>query len=177
MISIFKKNIIHIIFLFLFNLFPSYSYSSDVVYINLNKIMNNSIVGKYINTIIDNEQKKISEKFTNEEKELRNKENKLLGQKNILKQEEYQSQFIKLQNEVKTYNKKRKKILDELNKKKVQSSKKVFEKLNPILTDYMKTNSISLILRKKDIIVGKKSLDITSGIIELLNKEIQEINF
>lgn len=139
--------------------------------------MNNSIVGKHINTIIDNEQKKISEKFTNEEKELRNKENKLLGQKNILKREEYQSQFIKLQNEVKSYNKKRKKILDELNKKKVQSSKKVFEKLNPILTDYMKTNSISLILRKKDIIVGKKSLDITSDIIELLNKEIQEINF
>ena len=177
MISIFKKNIIYIIFLFLLNLFSSYSYSSDVVYINLNKIMNHSIVGKYINTIIDNEQKKISEKFTNEEKELRNKENKLLGQKNILKKEEYQSQFIKLQNEVKSYNKKRKKILDELNKKKVQSSKKVFEKLNPILTDYMKTNSISLILRKKDIIVGKKSLDITSDIIELLNKEIQEINF
>jgi len=94
-----------------------------------------------------------------------------------LKKEEYQNQVIKLQNEVKSYNKKRKKILDELNKKKVQSSKKVFEKLNPILTDYMKTNSISLILRKKDIIVGKKSLDITSDIIELLNKEIQEINF
>ena len=177
MISAFKKNIIYIIFLLLINFFPSYSYSNDVVYINLNKIMNNSIVGKYINTIIDNEKKKISEKFTSEEKELRNKENKLLGQKNILKKEEYQNQVIKLQNEVKSYNKKRKKILDELNKKKVQSSKKVFEKLNPILTDYMKTNSISLILRKKDIIVGKKSLDITSDIIELLNKEIQEINF
>ena len=177
MISILKKNIIYIVFLFLLNLFPSFSYSIDVVYINLNKIMNNSIVGKHINTIIDNEQKKISEKFTNEEKELRNKENKLLGQKNILKKEEYQSQFIKLQNEAKSYNEKRKKILDELNKKKVESSKKVFEKLNPILTDYMKTNSISLILRKKDIIVGKKSLDITSEIIELLNKEIQEINF
>ena len=58
MISIFKKNIIYIIFLFLLNLFSSYSYSSDVVYINLNKIMNHSIVGKHINTIIDNEQKK-----------------------------------------------------------------------------------------------------------------------
>ena len=101
MISILKKNIIYIVFLFLLNLFPSFSYSSDVVYINLNKIMNNSIVCKHINTIIDNEQKKISEKFTNEEKELRNKENKLLGQKNILKKEEYLSQFIKLQNEVK----------------------------------------------------------------------------
>jgi len=58
MISAFKKNIIYIIFLLLINFFPSYSYSNDVVYINLNKIMNNSIVGKYINTIIDNEKKK-----------------------------------------------------------------------------------------------------------------------
>ena len=61
MIPIFKKNIIYIYIyiIFLLNFFPSYSYSSDdVVYINLNKIMNNSIVGKYINTIIDNEKKK-----------------------------------------------------------------------------------------------------------------------
>jgi len=41
----------------------------------------------------------------------------------------------------------------------------------------METNSISLILKKKDVIVGRKSLDITLDIIELLNKEIQEINF
>jgi len=139
--------------------------------------MNNSIVGNYINTIIKDEQTKISEKFLNQEKELRNKENNLLGKKNILKNEEYQNQVIQLQNEVKLYNKNRKKILDELNKKKVESSKKVFEKLNPILTNYMETNSISLILKKKDVIVGRKSLDITLDIIELLNKEIQEINF
>ena len=41
----------------------------------------------------------------------------------------------------------------------------------------MQTNSISIILKKKDIIVGKKSLDITLDIIELLNKEIKEVNF
>ena len=41
----------------------------------------------------------------------------------------------------------------------------------------MKVNSVSLILRKKDIIEGKKSLDISSEVIELLNKEIQKIDF
>ena len=176
MFSFFGKKKYFILFFFII-LIPKTSYSNDVVYININEIMNNSTVGKYINTIIDNEQKKILEKLTNEENQLRDKENKLLGQKNILKKEEYQSQVIKLQKEVKLYNSTRKKILDELNKKKIESSKKVFEKLNPILTDYMQTNSISIILKKKDIIVGKKSLDITLDIIELLNKEIKEVNF
>ena len=41
----------------------------------------------------------------------------------------------------------------------------------------MKDNSISLILRKKDIIVAKKNLDITSDIVKLLDIEIQKINF
>ena len=177
MISIFIKKINFIILFFSLCLFTSISNANNVVYINLSEIMNNSIVGNYINTIIKDEQTKISEKFLNQEKELRNKENNLLGKKNILKNEEYQNQVIQLQNEVKLYNKNRKKILDELNKKKAESSKKVFEKLNPILTNYMETNSISLILKKKDVIVGRKSLDITLDIIELLNKEIQEINF
>ena len=167
----------YFIFLFIFNLFSSISFSNEVVYININEIMSNSIVGKYINTYIDNEEEKISNKFKKQENELRNKEAKLLGQKNILKKEEYQSQVINLQDEVKLYNKNKKIILNKFNKKKIESSKKVFEKLNPILTNYMKTNSVSLILRKKDIIVGKKSLDITSEIIELLNKEIQKIDF
>ena len=160
MISTIKKKLIYILFFFIF--FTSTSHSSEIVYININEIMNNSIVGKYINTYIDNEQKEISSNFKKKENELRNQETKLLGQKNILKKEEYQNQVIKLQVEVKKYNENKKNILNELNKKKIDSSKKVFEKLNPILTNYMKVNSVSLILRKKDIIVGKKSLDISS---------------
>ena len=172
-----KKKIIYILFLFFFNLFSTFSYSTEIVYININEIMNNSIVGKYINAYIDKKQKEISNRFKNEENELRNKETKLLAQKKFLKNEEYKNQAIKLQDEVNLYNKNKKNVLNELNKKKIESSKKVFVKLNPILTNYMKTNSVSLILKKKDIIVGKKSLDITSDIIELLNKDIQTIDF
>ena len=174
MFKVYKNTSFIILILIIF--FTNKAYS-EVSYLNLNELMTKSIVGKYINTYIDNEEEKISNKFKKQENELRNKEAKLLGQKNILKKEEYQSQVINLQDEVKLYNKNKKIILNKFNKKKIESSKKVFEKLNPILTNYMKTNSVSLILRKKDIIVGKKSLDITSKIIELLNKEIQKIDF
>ena len=52
---------------------------------------------------------------------------------------------------------------------------KILKELKPILADYSKENSISLVLRKKNIIIGKNELDITDDIIQLLNNKIKEI--
>jgi len=61
-------------------------------------------------------------------------------------------------------------------KKKVDATTKFFEILSPILTDYSKNNSISIILRKKDIVIAKSDLDITDKIIELINLKIKKIS-
>ena len=45
------------------------------------------------------------------------------------------------------------------------------KKRNPILTNYAKENNITLILEKKNILVGVKTLDVTNVILNLLNKE------
>ena len=58
-----------------------------------------------------------------------------------------------------------------LNKIKIENTKKIFEILNPIITNYVEQNSISLVIPKKNIIVGKKNLDITDEIIKLLNNK------
>ncbi len=171
-INFIKILIYYIIFL------SSISYAnSDIVYINLSKIMNDSNVGKFVNLKIETDQKKILDNFKKNEEVFRDKEKKILNQKNIIKSEEFEKKIIELQDEIKIYNKDRKEILDKLKNKKILASQKIIEKLNPILMNYMKENSISLILRKKDIIIGKSSLDITLSIIELLNKEISEIEF
>ncbi len=171
-INFIKILIYYIIFL------SSISYAnSDIVYINLSKIMNDSNVGKFVNLKIETDQKKILDNFKKTEEVFRDKEKKILNQKNIIKSEEFEKKIINLQDEVKIYNKERKEILDKLKNKKILAGQKIIEKLNPILMNYMKENSISLILRKKDIIIGKSSLDITLSIIELLNKEISEIEF
>ena len=80
-----------------------------------------------------------------------------------------------MQEEVKIYNQNKKKIINELNKKKISLTKQILDELNPILANYMEKNSISLILRKKDIIIGKNSLNITDKIIILLNEKISQI--
>ena len=156
--------------------FPNKVYS-EVSYINLDELMSKSIVGIYINETFENEKKNIFNNFKKTEEQLKNKEKKILSQKNILKKEEYQKKVEKFQNEIKNYNLERKKTLEKLNKRRINSTKKIIEILNPILTKYMDENSISIILRKKDIIVAKKSLDITANIIDLLNIQIQKIDF
>ena len=44
-----------------------------------------------------------------------------------------------------------------------------------ILAGYSAKNEISLVLNKESIILGKKTIDITNEILELLDKEIKTI--
>ena len=46
--------------------------------------------------------------------------------------------------------------------------------INPILIEYSNEKSISMILQKKNLIIGQKELDITIDIIKLVDKNIKE---
>ena len=59
----------------------------------------------------------------------------------------------------------------------MDKTKEILRKLNPILTNYVDLNSISILIPKKNIIVGKKSLDITDEIINLLNNDTKKLDF
>ena len=65
--------------------------------------------------------------------------------------------------------------VDKNNKLKISATKKLIKKLNPILSDYSEKNSISIILQKRDIIIGKNSLNITDDIIKILDENVKEI--
>ena len=139
--------------------------------------MNNSEVGKSLNIYIKKTRdeniisfKEIEDKFIKKEKEL-------LAQKNILKKEEFDEKFKILSNEINIYNAEKKSSLNKLNKFKLDNTKKILEILNPIITNYVDRNSISLVMPKKNIIVGKKNLDITDEIVKLLNDKVQSLDF
>ena len=79
--------------------------------------------------------------------------------------------------EIKKYKNDKNKILKKLNNEKIKYTKEVLNYLNPIITEFVKKNSISIVLPKKNIIVGKNDLDITEDIMILLNNKVKEINF
>ena len=45
--------------------------------------------------------------------------------------------------------------------------------LNPILAKYADENSISIILKKNNIVIGKTELDVTEEILKIVNKDIK----
>ena len=81
-----------------------------------------------------------------------------------------------LRTKITTLNKKKKKSSDNLNKKRINGTNKILNTLNSILQDYASKNSISIILQKKNILLGENSIDITQDILKLLDNKIKKIN-
>ena len=57
----------------------------------------------------------------------------------------------------------------------IQANNELMSELNSIIGKYAKSNSISLIIQKKNILIGKTELDITNPIFEILNKSTKSI--
>ena len=169
-----KKYLI-IIFL-LFNIFTFNAYSKTA-YIDIKIILNESNVGKSLNSHLKSLNSEYSKKYSKIEKELLEKEKKLLAQKNILENNEFNKKIKNLSDEIDKYKNDKKLSTDKLNEIKIENTKEILRILNPIITKYVENNDISLVLKKTNIIVGKKDLDITEKIIKLLNGEIDKLNF
>ncbi len=148
-----------------------------ITYIDINYILTNSLVGQSIENHLNKIEDEYKKTFNEQEKILSDKEKKILAQKNILEKKKFEHELKLLDKEISIYNIDRKKKLNELNKKKINYSKEVLRNLNPIIKNYVEKNSVSIVLPKKNIIVGKKDLDITVDILNLLNNKIKEIKF
>ena len=161
--------------LLIFLLSTKFSYTENVAYIDIDFIMNNSLAGKSITDKLEKNFKVKNEKLKKIEEELKSKEKKLVSQKNIIVEDEYKIKAKSLMKEINNYKESRKKFLNDFNAQKIESTKLLLSKINPILADYSKDNSIDIIFQKKNIVIGKKSLDITEDIINILNTKVKKI--
>ena len=65
-------------------------------------------------------------------------------------------------------------MIKKFNKLKVENTNNFLKLINPILTKFADENEISIILKKKNLIIGKTTLDITGEIIKIIDNEIKE---
>ena len=168
----FFKNVI--IFFLLTNFAEA---SKDIRFIDINYIVNNSITGKNLNQIIEKKNKKISIELKKLRKKLEEKKERIVSQKNILKKEELDKLLKDYENELKDFNDIRKKKRDEFNSFNIKSKKKIIDLLNPLITNYLKNESIQILLQKDKIIFGNDALDISKEILKLFNDKYKKINF
>ena len=161
--------------LIIFIINPIKAIDLKIVYIDTDKILNESKAGIDIKKQLDSINKKNISKFKKIEKELVEEEKKISQQKNILSKEELEKKIKVLQEKAIKFNNDVKNNKNDLLKKNKNASEKILKSLNSILSDYASKNLIHIILQKKHIVIGREDLDITSEILDIVNGKVKNI--
>jgi len=144
-----------------------------IVFVDMDKLLSVSKPG----SSIFNQLKDINNKNLNflkkEEKKFNEKEKKLLAQKNIISNTDFKNKVDELKSEINNYNQNRNQMIEKFNKLKIENTNNLLKLINPILVKFSNENEISVILQKKNLIIGKTELDITDEIIKIINNEIK----
>ena len=167
------KNLLLISTLILLFTIGNLAANTKIVFVDLEMVMSTSKPGINLLKQLDEIKDKDLKEFDKQTKSLKTKENKLISQKNILSTDDFQTKVKELKDEIKKYNDYRKNKVKNFKKIRSENTQKFLELINPILMKYSNDGSISMILRKKNVIIGKSDLDITQPIIELVNKNIK----
>jgi outer membrane protein len=145
-----------------------------IVFIDMNKVISTSKSGSSILKQLTDLNNKNSKFLKEEKKKFQEKETKLIAQKNILSETDFQNKVNELKSEIKSFNQNRNKILSDFNKLKVDNTNYLLELINPILVKFSDDKGIAIILQKKDLVVAKTQLDITDEVIKIVNTEVKE---
>tara|TARA_B110000027_G_C16019648_1_gene255753 strand:+ start:248 stop:673 length:426 start_codon:yes stop_codon:yes gene_type:complete len=138
----------------------------------MEKILNESTSGKKYLSELSKSNKSLLEEIKIKEKILIQKEKLLFSKKNIINKDEFDKELKLLKQKIIDHNKTKDIELKEIKKNQQMMTIKLLEAINPILTEYSTKNSISIMLQKKNIVIGDTSLDITSKILEIINTKI-----
>ena len=150
------------------------SYSNEkIIFINLDYVINNSNQGK----IIFNELKKIKDenikKLEIRQNELKKQENDIKLKKDIISKEELDKNIKLLKDNINKFRNQKKLMENELNKLQNKKMNNFVNQINVILEKYMKSQSVDIMLNSKNILIGKKDINKTQEILELVNKNIK----
>ena len=148
---------------------------NKVVYIDMNKILNKSKVGAFVEKELTKLHETKLDNFNKTEENLKKKEIDLISKRNILSRDEFDAKAKLLNEDAQKYQDERRKWFDEITVKRNKARAEVLESLDPIITGYFEKNQISLILYKRNIAIGHSEMDITDAIIDELNIKLPSI--
>ena len=146
-----------------------------VSFVDVNFIFDSSIAGKSVNKTINSKLKEIQNELSNYDKIIREEEKKIINQKNVLSEAEFEKKKNSLEKKLEEFNQKISKKRENLNIYKVNIQRAFLKNLNIILQKYAAENSIDVILKKENILIGKVEFDVTKQIIKLFDQNVKEI--
>ena len=142
---------------------------NKIVYVDMDYLLNKSLVGINVyKKLSENQKSKVSE-LKKIENDLKKNESEIIQQKNIITKEEFEKKIIKLREKASKYQNTRKETNINLSKKRAQGTADLVLIIQNILSEYSIKEDIAIIFQKKNIVIGKSNLEITSDILNILN--------
>ena len=163
------------IILFFFLSINSLKAEDKVSYIDIDFILSNTIAGKKLLNIFKIEEESKINKFKLKDENFQNEEKKILAKKNLISKEEINNELKILNNKFQKYSKEKVKEIDEFKISRNKNIVNFLNLINPIIENYMKDNSIYMLIDKKNVFIASKNYDITNNLIELIDKQIKDI--
>ena len=133
-----------IFFIFFFTFFTLHTYaSSKISFIDINYIIEKSNAGSQITEILKKKRNSETQKLEVKKNQIKKKE------------DEFKSKSME-----KDFNEKKTKYINDL-----------LKEINQIMIAYIEKNSIDIVVKKENLVTGRKELDITKIILDELNKK------
>ena len=149
--------------------------NEKIVFIDTNYIFNNSNAGKKFTSLLEKKLQNLNSDLQKYKKETDASEKKLISQKNIISDEEYSKKLSLLKGDIQKFNESISLKQEDIKKFKNNAGNKYAEELRIILEDFSKKNSILIVIKKENILIGKKDVDITNQILEIFDNKISSL--
>jgi Skp family chaperone for outer membrane proteins len=166
----------NIFFLFFFLLLSNNANSANKVsYIDIDYVLSNTIIGKFLLTKLKEDEKLIIIKFKDNDEKFKNDEKKILAKKNLISNDELNREMKSLRNKFNEYKRNKDLEIKNFKEKREINILNLMNLINPIIEKYMVDNSIHILLDKKNVFIANKDYDITNFLIELIDNQIKTI--
>ena len=162
-----KYKFFFIIFLNFF--FYNFTLANNIAFIDLNFVINNSILGKKVIEKLESANDKNLDLLKKEQKLLNDEKDEIEKTKNILSKEEIDKKILSFNDKLQNFNKKQDLMSKQFKELKQNEMSALLDIINPIIEKYMIENNIDLMLKKENVYISKTEYDASNKIINLIN--------
>lgn len=165
-----KKLLINLVFTFLFSIANA---NEKIAFIDIDFLLAQSNAGKSVLLNLDKLNKKNISSLKSQEQKLIEERAELDKLKNISSEEDMNIKIQAFQKKIEEFNNQKLMLSSNFKNTRDEETLALLQKINPIISNYMEKNQITLIFDKKNIYIAKSELDITKPVLEIVNSKLK----
>ncbi|MBU0694301.1 MAG: OmpH family outer membrane protein [Candidatus Omnitrophica bacterium] len=147
--------------------FTAKSAEIKIGYVNIFEIFNEYGKTKEYDEMLEKKKQEEEKKLDTKKKEIE----KMQGKLSLLKDKEQDKEQEKIIQAKEEYLELKRQVFTDLKEERDKKMEEIFGDINKVIKDYAEKNKFDLIINENGLLYGSKTMDVTSQILELVNKE------